>query len=374
MNGSQISKDKKSEGKEEKKTESELQEETPPDEFFCPLYLTLMVNPVILPTTGQTYERAAIEDWFKTCGDKGHKPTCPITNLVLPHTTLTPNYALQHAIERYKKSLDKKVSPPAVPTEKETSTSTELFGNVQKTFSPERPESIPSEYFSAGTGVAAESGNDNSIYDPDPADTDSIGGFPSSSSSISSSNINPLSSTTPNPSSTSGSFFKATPKCAWTKDGSYPSKRDKVITITVNSLFHFSSCLDNAKQQNNLRFAAKTGDLATVQGKVGAGVNINGVGSRSLCSMWGKMGSKTALMLATEGNHQKVVDYLISQRGIDLNLSDLKGFTALDYAVLNGHSGIAKTLYENGAPLQVMRKANLDNLLSAMKIFPSQVP
>ncbi|CAN6461469.1 unnamed protein product [Victoria cruziana] len=66
-----------------------------PDDFRCPICLELMQDPVIV-ATGQTYERSCIEKWL----DAGLK-TCPKTQLPLPHTILTPNYALRSLITQW---------------------------------------------------------------------------------------------------------------------------------------------------------------------------------------------------------------------------------------------------------------------------------
>lgn len=49
-----------------------------------------MSDPVILNETGQTYDRASIEEWFR----RGNC-TCPITKQVVKQFQVTPNYALK---------------------------------------------------------------------------------------------------------------------------------------------------------------------------------------------------------------------------------------------------------------------------------------
>lgn len=68
---------------------------TIPEDYICPISLDLMKDPVIV-ATGQTYERLCIQKWW----DSGHK-TCPKTQQVLPHLTLTPNYALRSLISQW---------------------------------------------------------------------------------------------------------------------------------------------------------------------------------------------------------------------------------------------------------------------------------
>ncbi|GMH37551.1 hypothetical protein BSKO_05424 [Bryopsis sp. KO-2023] len=50
-----------------------------PPEFFCPLGLTVMTNPVVLVETGVTYERESIDIWLN---DYGYR-VCPVTGLSL---------------------------------------------------------------------------------------------------------------------------------------------------------------------------------------------------------------------------------------------------------------------------------------------------
>ncbi|KAK9803436.1 hypothetical protein WJX73_000731 [Symbiochloris irregularis] len=67
-----------------------------PNLFFCPISHALMRDPVQL-CTGQTFERASIEEWIK----RGHS-TCPCTGQNLDHPiNLTPNYALRSCIESW---------------------------------------------------------------------------------------------------------------------------------------------------------------------------------------------------------------------------------------------------------------------------------
>ena len=62
-----------------------------PDEFVCPITLTLMTDPVIT-SDGQTYERKAIEDWLQ------QNNTSPLTAVELDNKKLIPNVALRSQI------------------------------------------------------------------------------------------------------------------------------------------------------------------------------------------------------------------------------------------------------------------------------------
>ena len=60
-----------------------------PEELVCPLTHELMIDPVMLFETGQTYERASIEKWLAT------HDTDPLTGVALADKTLRSNVALR---------------------------------------------------------------------------------------------------------------------------------------------------------------------------------------------------------------------------------------------------------------------------------------
>ncbi len=64
-----------------------------PNEYMCPIGFALMVDPVIVAETCNTYERAKIEHWFAT-----HK-TDPNTNVVLTNKLLVPSINLRKLIQ-----------------------------------------------------------------------------------------------------------------------------------------------------------------------------------------------------------------------------------------------------------------------------------
>jgi hypothetical protein len=64
-----------------------------PLELCCPITIEIMKDPVIA-SDGHTYERSAIEDWFRT------KRRSPVTNLEIP-STLIPNYAMRKLVTSY---------------------------------------------------------------------------------------------------------------------------------------------------------------------------------------------------------------------------------------------------------------------------------
>lgn len=65
----------------------------PPDAVFCPISLELMVDPVTVVETGQTYERSTIKSWLYT------HSTDPITNVELQTKKLVQNIALRKVIQ-----------------------------------------------------------------------------------------------------------------------------------------------------------------------------------------------------------------------------------------------------------------------------------
>lgn len=85
---------------------SQEEDESIPNEYFCPITHQLMKDPVIA-TDGYTYERCAIERWFQ--GGHGRSP---MTNMPLATQTLIPNQTLKNMInnltEDQKKRVEKK--------------------------------------------------------------------------------------------------------------------------------------------------------------------------------------------------------------------------------------------------------------------------
>ncbi|GLJ18795.1 hypothetical protein SUGI_0335560 [Cryptomeria japonica] len=76
--------------------------------FLCPISSDLMADPVVL-ASGQTYDRAYIQEWF----DADHV-TCPKTEQVLQNTVLTPNYVVQSMIQEW--CYSRGLEPPAKST------------------------------------------------------------------------------------------------------------------------------------------------------------------------------------------------------------------------------------------------------------------
>lgn len=66
-----------------------------PEDFRCPISLELMADPVTI-STGQTYDRASIQKWFKA-----GNLLCPKTGGKLKTTDFVPNVALDTIIQRF---------------------------------------------------------------------------------------------------------------------------------------------------------------------------------------------------------------------------------------------------------------------------------
>ena len=66
----------------------------PPLEFRCPITCEIFQDPVILGTTGHTFERKAITDWLTI------RKCDPLTNEPLANTTLSPDNAMLEAIQQ----------------------------------------------------------------------------------------------------------------------------------------------------------------------------------------------------------------------------------------------------------------------------------
>jgi Mg-chelatase subunit ChlD len=70
-----------------------------PNAYLCPISYEVMTDPVIVPETGQTYERAELEKWF---GLGRHWD--PMTNVPVNPGGIKPNYAIKTAIEEWKEA------------------------------------------------------------------------------------------------------------------------------------------------------------------------------------------------------------------------------------------------------------------------------
>lgn len=70
------------------------------DAFICPLSKQIMRDPVSIEN-GQTFEREAIEKWFKECIDNNRKLVCPLTLKELKTTDMNPSIALRNTIEEW---------------------------------------------------------------------------------------------------------------------------------------------------------------------------------------------------------------------------------------------------------------------------------
>ncbi|KAG0473135.1 hypothetical protein HPP92_014992 [Vanilla planifolia] len=68
--------------------------------FLCPLTKQVMYDPVTIET-GHTFERIAIEKWFKACQDSGRRVVCPLTSKELNNLDLNPSIALRQTIEEW---------------------------------------------------------------------------------------------------------------------------------------------------------------------------------------------------------------------------------------------------------------------------------
>ena len=74
---------------------------TYPNDFMCPIMHAIMTDPVILAGSGQTYERTAIEQWFRM-----GRRSCPTTKINLSKAAarqLISNRALKNVIEDFLK-------------------------------------------------------------------------------------------------------------------------------------------------------------------------------------------------------------------------------------------------------------------------------
>ncbi|CAN6825326.1 unnamed protein product [Brassica oleracea] len=82
--------------------------DTLPEQFKCPLSLTVMYDPVII-SSGHTFERMSIQRWFDLGND-----TCPVSKRVLDDFTLQSNVAMKDQISKWCKKHGLDVQDPAM--------------------------------------------------------------------------------------------------------------------------------------------------------------------------------------------------------------------------------------------------------------------
>ncbi|KAK4805059.1 hypothetical protein SAY86_004876 [Trapa natans] len=70
------------------------------DALVCHLTKQIMQDPVTIEN-GETFEREAIEKWFKNCKDSGKRLVCPRTEKELKSADMNPSIALRKMIEEW---------------------------------------------------------------------------------------------------------------------------------------------------------------------------------------------------------------------------------------------------------------------------------
>ncbi|CAH8347018.1 unnamed protein product [Eruca vesicaria subsp. sativa] len=73
--------------------------------FICPLTKEVMHDPVTIEN-GRTFEREAIEKWFKECSDSAKPPSCPLTSQTLTTADVSPSIALRNTIQEWRSRND----------------------------------------------------------------------------------------------------------------------------------------------------------------------------------------------------------------------------------------------------------------------------
>jgi uncharacterized protein len=74
----------------------------------------------------------------------------------------------------------------------------------------------------------------------------------------------------------------------------------------------------------------------------------------------------TALMLASQGGHSKMVEALLD-RGADVNAQDAQGQTGLIMAAMRGHKQVAEVLLARGADIEAATSAGFTALMEAAR-------
>ncbi|XP_074268504.1 U-box domain-containing protein 9-like [Silene latifolia] len=107
-----------------------------PPEFRCPLSKQLMKDPVVI-STGKTYDRPFIQKWLKA-GDM----ICPLTQQVLSHSLLTPNYLVREMISQWCKTRGIKYPDPVTSINEDgpTETDRDRFVSLLDEMSKSMPE------------------------------------------------------------------------------------------------------------------------------------------------------------------------------------------------------------------------------------------
>jgi len=68
-----------------------------PDSLLCPIMQVMYIDPCFVPESGNTYERSALERFWKTLP----KPRDPLTNMTLSSTQTYPNWGVRREIQRF---------------------------------------------------------------------------------------------------------------------------------------------------------------------------------------------------------------------------------------------------------------------------------
>lgn len=70
---------------------------TEPEGLLCPITQVMFQDPCFVPESGNTYERAAIEQYWETVP----QPRDPLTNTTLSNTTLYSNWGMRREVQRF---------------------------------------------------------------------------------------------------------------------------------------------------------------------------------------------------------------------------------------------------------------------------------
>ena len=116
----------------------------------------------------------------------------------------------------------------------------------------------------------------------------------------------------------------------------------------------FKESVDFRESANDVISAAKSGDVGEVERLIRSGVDINIRDN----------GGNTALILASYYDHIEVVKLLI-EAGVDLNIRDDESSTALILASYQNNIEVVKLLTEGGANLNIRSNAGITALIWA---------
>ena len=124
-----------------------------------------------------------------------------------------------------------------------------------------------------------------------------------------------------------------------------------ISAVSLLVLVVLLGCAGTTPADPALVAAAREGDLATIQERLAAGVDVNGQDESSVA----------ALHMAVVHGHKEAAELLIAN-GANVNARDDDGWTPLHRALWCGASEVAELLIENGADINAKNEEGMTPL------------